>query len=175
MNQELPSHLGEKLTNWLGFDCKKSVFIWSSSFENLQLFCKKSLNIESYSTTSGDRFQSLKAKNITFNLYKTGTLQLQGNLSRSIKSTLHSILTAQQSADSVSFQLHQEIGRHLESSDDESNDDESCSQSDDEVIKSFSYAEKMMRVMLETRNMVQDALNKIVNLTEDIKNGLSKN
>jgi hypothetical protein len=59
--------------------------------------------------------------------------------------------------------------RHLESSDDESSDDESCSQSDDEVIKSFSYTEKMMRVMLETRNMVQDALNKIVNLTEDIR------
>jgi hypothetical protein len=83
---------------------KKSIFKWTSSFEDLELFCKKYLKIESYTTSHGERFHSLKAKpNITINLYKIGTLQLQGNLSQSMKLDLHSLLKTKNASEGLNL------------------------------------------------------------------------
>ena len=80
----------------LDFNVKKCMFTWSGSFEELQSFCFKYLNIEQAdcSITANERAKTIKTNSLILNFYKTRTVQVQGSDCQNVKAQLQSILNA---------------------------------------------------------------------------------
>lgn len=85
----------------LDYNPKKFTFTWSGSFEELQSFCFKYLNIDpaECSITRNERTKSIKTSSLILNFYKTRTLQVQGSDSQNVKAQLQSILNATKAND----------------------------------------------------------------------------
>jgi len=60
----------------LDFNVKKSMFTWSASFEELESFCFKYLDIKpaDCSITTNDRAKTIKTNSLILNFYKTRTI-----------------------------------------------------------------------------------------------------
>ena len=74
----------------LSENSKKSTFMWLRSFDKLKNFCFKHLEMDSTmcSITQNQQRKSIKAKSLTVNYDKTGTLQLQRYNPQSAKDKL---------------------------------------------------------------------------------------
>lgn len=77
VNQDFESPLIEKLD----YNAKKSTFTWLGSFDELQSFCFKFLNMEPADCliTTNERAKTIKTGSLILNFYKTKTLQVQGS------------------------------------------------------------------------------------------------
>ena len=77
--QENAVHPANSLIEKLSENSKKSTFMWLRSFDKLKNFCFKHLEMDSTmcSITQNQQRKSIKAKSLTVNYDKTGTLQLQ--------------------------------------------------------------------------------------------------
>ena len=84
----------DSLIKKLSYNSKKSTFTWRGSFDELKIFCFEHLEIDSTtcSITQNEQRKSIKAKSLTGNYYKTGTLQLQGNNVQSAKDKLRAAM-----------------------------------------------------------------------------------
>ena len=86
----------ESIRKYLSFDQKQSVLKWSGTFEDSQSFCEGNLLIhlsESLALSNCKRSHSIKLKTATLTLYKnTGTLQLQGADSKTLKAKIQSLI-----------------------------------------------------------------------------------
>ena len=84
----------DSLIKKLSYNSKKSTFTWRGSFDELKIFCFELLDIDSTtcSITQNEQRKSIKAKSLTVNYYKTGTLQLQGNNVQSAKDKLRAAM-----------------------------------------------------------------------------------
>lgn len=91
-NPDYESLLIEKLD----YNAKKSTFTWLGSFDELQAFCFKYLNMEpaDCSITANERAKTIKTGSLILNFYKTKTLQVQGSDCQNVKAHLQSILNA---------------------------------------------------------------------------------
>ena len=78
----------------LSYNPKKSTFTWQGSFDELKIFCFELLETDSTtcSLPQNEQRKSIKAKSLTVNYYKTGTLQLQGNNVQSAKDKLRAAM-----------------------------------------------------------------------------------
>ena len=94
IEQAINSDSEHSLMEKLDFNAKKSMFIWLGSFEELQSFCFKYLNIEpaSCSITESERAKTIKTNSLIVNFYKTRTVQIQGADCQNAKAHLKSIL-----------------------------------------------------------------------------------
>ena len=79
--QENAVYPTNSLIKKLSYNLKKSAFTCLGSFDELKSFCLEHLEMDSptCSITQNEQRKSIKAKSLTLNYYKTGTLQLQGN------------------------------------------------------------------------------------------------
>ena len=79
--QENAVYPTNSLIKKLSYNLKKSAFTCLGSFDELKSFCLEHLEMDSTtcSITQNEQRKSIKAKSLTLNYYKTGTLQLQGN------------------------------------------------------------------------------------------------
>ena len=84
----------DSLIKKLSYNSKRSTFTWRGSFDELKIFCFELLDIDSTtcSITQNEQRKSIKAKSLTVNYYKTGTLQLQGNNVQSAKDKLRTAM-----------------------------------------------------------------------------------
>ena len=82
----------------LSYHSKKSTFTWRGSFDELKIFCFKHLEMDSTtcSITQNEQTKLIKAKSLTVNYYKTGTLQLRGNNAQSAKDKLRAAMDSGQ-------------------------------------------------------------------------------
>ena len=88
----------------LAFDTKKQLLLWKGSVDELQHFCSEQLNIGQLKVSSCDRSTSLKANGVTFTLYKTKTLQVQGAARKEVQAKIKSLLNL----DSTIELIHQD-------------------------------------------------------------------
>ena len=103
LEQAIISDSEHPLLGKLDYNASKSVFTWSGSFEELQSFCFKYLNIEpaDCSITANERAKTIKTNSLILNFFKTRTVQVQGADCQNVKAQLQSILDATK-ANSVS-------------------------------------------------------------------------
>ena len=82
------------LIKYLNYNHPKSVFTWSGSFDDLKSFCSEHLevNLTTCSINHNERSKSIKSNSLTVVLFNTGTLQLQGSSTKTVKDKLNSIL-----------------------------------------------------------------------------------
>ena len=82
----------------LSYNSKKSTFTWQGSFDELKIFYFKHLEMDSTtcSITQNKQTKSIKAKSLTVNYNKTGTLQLRGNNAQSAKDKLRAAMDSGQ-------------------------------------------------------------------------------
>ena len=89
VNRDFEPPLIEKLD----YNPKKSTFTWSGSFEELQSFYFKYLNIDpaACSITMNEKAKTIKTSSLILNFYKTRTLQVQGSDCQKVNAQLQSI------------------------------------------------------------------------------------
>lgn len=94
--QEVNPDFEPPLIKKLNYNAKKSTFTWSGSFDELQSFCFKYLNIDpaDCSITTNERAKTIKTSSLILNFYKTRTLQVQGSHCQNVKAQLQLILNA---------------------------------------------------------------------------------
>ena len=83
------------------------MFVWSGSFEELQSFCFKYLNIEpaDCSITANDRAKTIKTNSLILNCYKTRTIQVQGSDCQNVKLYIRN---------SIPYEIIQTLDKNLE-------------------------------------------------------------
>ena len=79
--QEVSPDFEPLLIEKLDYNPKTSTFTWSGSFEEIQSFSFKYLNIDpaACSITMNERAKTIKTSSLILNFYKTSTLQVQGS------------------------------------------------------------------------------------------------
>lgn len=92
--QENAVYPTNSLIEKLSENSKKSTFMWLRSFDKLKNFCFKHLEMDSTmcSITQNQQRKSIKAKSLTVNYDKTGTLQLQRCNPQSAKDKLRAAM-----------------------------------------------------------------------------------